>query len=167
MRGDSLFLAEAPAVVPDELSGELDVMGIRRLYVAAASLSSSGQVRSFPPPPNSIRRPVVLVLAAMKDKDLAAMTRALFPRAAAVVLTRVPYKRSASPEELLAAAPPSFSGPIFLEPGTRRAVELALSLGARTSATCPRTPRTPCPPMPVVIAGSLFLIGEVKRLRLF
>ena len=114
-----------------------------------------------------VRRPVVLVLAAMKDKDLAAMTRALFPRAAAVVLTRVPYKRSASPEELLAAAPPSFSGPIFLEPGTRRAVELALSLGARTSATCPRTPRTPCPPMPVVIAGSLFLIGEVKRLRLF
>ncbi|NLH75539.1 MAG: hypothetical protein GX465_00685, partial [Acidobacteria bacterium] len=106
-----------------------------------------------------IRRPVVLVFAAMKDKDLAAMTRVLFPRAAAVVLTRVPYKRSASPEELLAAAPPSFKGPIFLEPDTRKAVELALSLGTRTRGTCPRTP--------VVIAGSLFLIGEVKRLRLF
>ena len=106
-----------------------------------------------------IRRPVVLVFAAMKDKDLRAMTRSLFPRAAAVVLTRVPYKRSASPEEILAAAPPSFSGPIFLEPDTRKAVELALSLGTRTSGTCPRTP--------VVIAGSLFLIGEVKRLRLF
>jgi len=111
-----------------------------------------------------VRRPVVLVFAAMKDKDLAAMTRTLFPWAAAVVLTRVPYKRSASPEELLAAAPPSFKGPIFLEPDTRKAVELALSLGTRTSGTCPRTPR---PPTPVVIAGSLFLIGEVKRLRLF
>ncbi len=100
-----------------------------------------------------IRRPVVLVFAAMKDKDLAAMTHSLFPRASTVVLTRVPYKRSASPEELAAAAPPSFKGPILLEPDTRKAVELALSLsGGR---------------VPVVIAGSLFLIGEIKRLRLF
>ena len=100
-----------------------------------------------------VRRPVVLVFAAMRDKDLRAMTRSLFPRASTVILTRVPYKRSASPEELAAAAPPSFKGPVFLEPDTRKAVELALSLsGGR---------------VPVVIAGSLFLIGEVKRLRLF
>jgi len=99
-----------------------------------------------------IRRPVVLVFAAMEDKDLRAMTRILFPVASTVVLTRVPYKRSATPEALLAAAPP-FKGPVLLEPDTRKAVEMALSFsGGRT---------------PVVIAGSLFLIGEVKRLRLF
>jgi dihydrofolate synthase / folylpolyglutamate synthase len=99
-----------------------------------------------------IRRPVVLVFAAMEDKDLRGMTRILFPVASTVVLTRVPYKRSATPEALLAAAPP-FKGPVFLEPDTRKAVEMALSLsGARA---------------PVVIAGSLFLIGEVKRLQLF
>jgi dihydrofolate synthase/folylpolyglutamate synthase len=97
-------------------------------------------------------RRVVLVFAAMEDKDLRSMTRILFPAASTVVLTRVPYKRSATPEALLAAAPP-FKGPVFLEPDTRKAVALALSLsGGRT---------------PVVIAGSLFLIGEVKRLRLF
>jgi hypothetical protein len=61
-RGDALFLAAAPAVVPDELTVELDAMGIRRLYVAAASLSASGQVVPFPPPPSPIQRPVVLVL---------------------------------------------------------------------------------------------------------
>lgn len=61
-RGDALFLAEAPAVVPDELDPEFDAMGIRRLYLAAASLSGGGQVRPFPPPPTPIRRPVVLVL---------------------------------------------------------------------------------------------------------
>lgn len=99
-----------------------------------------------------IGRPVVLVFAAMKDKDLRTMTRLLFPAASTIVLTRVPYKRSADPEELLAVAPP-FKGPILLEPDTRKAVELALSL----SGGCD----------PVVIAGSLFLIGEVKRLRLF
>jgi dihydrofolate synthase/folylpolyglutamate synthase len=99
-----------------------------------------------------IHRRVVLVFAAMQDKDLRAMTRILFPIASKVVLTRVPYKRSAEPEALLAAAPP-FKGPIFLEPETRRAVELALSLSGRRT--------------PVIIAGSLFLIGEIKRLRLF
>jgi len=99
-----------------------------------------------------VRRPVVIVFAAMKDKDLRAMTRILFPAASSIVLTRVPYKRSATPEELLAAAPP-FKGRVLLEPDTRRAVELALRESKKRS--------------PVVIAGSLFLIGEVKRLRLF
>ncbi len=99
-----------------------------------------------------VRRRVVLVFAAMEDKDIRAMTRILFPLASAVVLTRVPYERSATPEALLRATP-LFKGPVFLEPDTRRAVELALSIsGCRT---------------PVVIAGSLFLVGEVKRLRLF
>jgi dihydrofolate synthase/folylpolyglutamate synthase len=116
-----------------------------------------------------VRRRVVLVLAAMQDKDLRAMTRVLFPAASAVVLTRVPYKRSAAPEDLLAAAPP-FKGPVLLEPDTRKAVELALSLsGKGKKGTClsGTRPRSQGGPAPVVIAGSLFLIGEVKRLRLF
>ena len=99
-----------------------------------------------------IRRPVVLVFAAMQDKDIHAMTRLLFPLCETVILTRVPYKRSATPEELAAAAPP-FEGLVLLEPDTRKAVRLALA----ESRGC----------TPVVIAGSLFLIGEVKRLKLF
>jgi dihydrofolate synthase/folylpolyglutamate synthase len=111
----------------------------------------------------TVGRRVVLIFGAMKDKDLRGMTRILFPIASTVVLTRVPYKRSADPEDLLAAAPP-FKGRVLLEPDTRKAVELALALskkesGTRTRGTCPRSP--------VVIAGSLFLIGEVKRLKLF
>ncbi len=99
-----------------------------------------------------IGRRVILVFGAMKDKDLRAMTRILFPIASMVVLTRVPYKRSANPEDLLAAAPP-FKGRVLLEPDTRKAVELALAESRGKT--------------PVAIAGSLFLIGEVKRLRLF
>ncbi|HPW16943.1 MAG TPA: folylpolyglutamate synthase/dihydrofolate synthase family protein [Candidatus Aminicenantes bacterium] len=145
-----------------------------------------------------VRRRVVLVFGAMRDKDLRAMTRILFSVASTAVLTRVPYKRSASPEELLAAAPP-FEGRVLLEPDTRKAVTLALSLsekgsGTRAKGACPQSPAEPetfkaaclalresetgtcpsgtCPQrqrdlVPVVIAGSLFLIGEVKRLRLF
>lgn len=99
-----------------------------------------------------VRQRAVLIFAAMEDKDIRAMTRILFPLASAVVLTRVPYERSAPPEALLRAAPP-FEGPIFLEPDTRRAVELALSISGGRS--------------PVVVAGSLFLVGEIKRLRLY
>jgi dihydrofolate synthase/folylpolyglutamate synthase len=100
----------------------------------------------------TIRRPIVLVFAAMQDKDLRSMTRILFPLCESVVLTRVPYKRSATPEELAAAAPP-FKGRLFLEADTRKAVRLALAESRGR--------------IPVVIAGSLFLIGELKRLRLF
>ncbi len=120
----------------------------------------------------TVRRPVVLVFAAMKDKDIRGMTRALFPLCETVVLTRVPYKRSASPEEIRAAAPP-FKGPVFLEPDTRKAVELALresrKCARRGAGTCASGTRPPSRrgPAPVVIAGSLFLVGEVKRLRLF
>lgn len=63
-REDALFLAEAPAIVPDELAPELAAMGIRRLYVAAGSVTAGGQVRPFPPPPTPIGLPVVLVVEA-------------------------------------------------------------------------------------------------------
>jgi dihydrofolate synthase/folylpolyglutamate synthase len=100
----------------------------------------------------TIGRPVILVFAAMQDKDIRSMARLLFPLCETVVLTRVPYKRSATPEELAAAAPP-FEGRVILEPDTRKAVRLALAESRGRT--------------PVVIAGSLFLIGEVKRLKLF
>ena len=80
------------------------------------------------------------------------MTRIPFPVASTVVLARVPYKSSATPEELHAAAP-AFKSRILLEPDTRTAVRLALAESRGR--------------IPVVIAGSLFLIDEVKRLRLF
>jgi len=100
----------------------------------------------------TVGRPVVLVFAAMQDKDIRSMTRLLFPLCETVILTRVPYKRSATPEELAAVAPP-FQGRVLLEPDTRKAVRLALAESRGRT--------------PVVIAGSLFLIGEVKRLKLF
>jgi dihydrofolate synthase/folylpolyglutamate synthase len=99
-----------------------------------------------------IRRPVILVFAAMKDKDIRTMSRILFPAARTIILTQAPYKRSAPPAAVLAAAP-SFAARARLEPDVAKAVPLALAESAGR--------------VPVVIAGSLFLVGEVKRLRLF
>jgi dihydrofolate synthase/folylpolyglutamate synthase len=132
--------------------GRLETVSRRPLVVLDGAHNVEGVTALAAHIRESIRRPVVLVFAAMHDKDLRAMTRLLFPLCETVVLTRVPYKRSATPEELLAAAPP-FAGRVVLEPDTRRAVRLALEASRGR--------------VPVVIAGSLFLIGEVKRLRLF
>jgi dihydrofolate synthase/folylpolyglutamate synthase len=99
-----------------------------------------------------IRKPVILVFAAMKDKNIRAMARCLFPQARTVILTRVPYKRSAEPTDILESVR-EFCDKIRLEPDPAKAVRLALDESAGRT--------------PVVIAGSLFLVGEVKKLGLF
>jgi dihydrofolate synthase/folylpolyglutamate synthase len=80
------------------------------------------------------------------------MARNLFPAARPVILTRVPYERSAAPADILAAAR-EFAAGARLEPDVCEAVRLALAESRGH--------------IPVVVAGSLFLVGEVKRLRLF
>jgi dihydrofolate synthase/folylpolyglutamate synthase len=99
-----------------------------------------------------VRHPVILVFGVLKDKEIGSMARLLFPEAGTVILTRAPYRRSASPEDILRAAP-SFRDKIRLEPDVKKAVRLAISESRGR--------------IPIVIAGSLFLAGEVKRLRLF
>jgi dihydrofolate synthase/folylpolyglutamate synthase len=88
----------------------------------------------------------------MKDKDIKVMARRLFPQARTVILTQVPNTRSAPPISILDAAP-EFRDRVRIEPNTAKAVRLALDESAGR--------------VPVVIAGSLFLVGEVKKLRLF
>jgi dihydrofolate synthase / folylpolyglutamate synthase len=96
----------------------------------------------------SASRPVVLVLAAMRDKAIGGLTEILFPAVDGIVLTRFPYFRAADPEDI-AASSPEFSDRIHLEPdpalALRRAVEDAGPSGT------------------VVVAGSLFLVGEIKK----
>jgi dihydrofolate synthase/folylpolyglutamate synthase len=132
--------------------GRLETVSRRPLVVLDGAHNVEGAEALAAHIRETVGKPVVLIFAAMQDKDIRAMTRILFPLCETLILTRVPYKRSATPEELAAAAPP-FKGRVLLEPDTRKAVRLALAEShGRT---------------PVVIAGSLFLIGEVKRLRLF
>ncbi len=100
----------------------------------------------------SLGRPVVLVFGVMNDKDIGPMTRLLFPLAARVILTRVPYERSAGPEDILRVSN-RFRDRILAEEDVRAAVRRALAESEGR--------------IPIVIAGSLFLVGEVKRLRLF
>jgi dihydrofolate synthase/folylpolyglutamate synthase len=96
-----------------------------------------------------VKPPLVLVFAAMRDKDIAGMARILFPPARRIILTSFPFHRAADPQSILRFAG-RFSGRVVLEPDPRRAVRLSLAEAKRLRGT-------------VLIAGSLFLVGEAKK----
>ena len=94
-------------------------------------------------------RPLTLVFGIMKDKNIRRVSALLFPLAETIILTSVPMPRAASPEMIFSLAPVP-GKKIFLEPDPKRAVQKAIEM------TPPRGS--------VLITGSLFLVGEVKRL---
>ena len=94
------------------------------------------------------RGPFVLLFGAMGDKDLGELARILFPLAQDLVLTRASVDRAAMPEEIARRARP-LAGRAYREPDSAQALALARRLaGARGL---------------VVVAGSLYLVGEVMK----
>ncbi len=93
-------------------------------------------------------KPVILVFDAMMDKEIGTMAASLFPLARKVVLTRIPMGRAAGPEDVLRLWKGCRDN-ILIEPDIGKALKLAKGLaGAET---------------PVLAAGSLFLVGEIKK----
>jgi dihydrofolate synthase/folylpolyglutamate synthase len=92
---------------------------------------------------------LVLVFAMLTDKSVRRAVELLFPRPEAIVLTSIPSSRAAAPEDVLKIAA-RHRAKIVLEPDLPRAVAAARRLAG--------------PRGTVLIAGSLYLIGEVKKL---
>jgi dihydrofolate synthase/folylpolyglutamate synthase len=132
--------------------GRLETVSRRPLVILDGAHNEEGVASLAAHIQDVIRKPVTLVFAVMKDKNIRAMARRLFPKARTVILTQVPDKRSALPAEILEAAR-EFEDRIRQEPDVAKAVGLALEESAGRT--------------PVVVAGSLFLVGEVKKLGLF
>jgi len=98
---------------------------------------------------DSVSTPVILVFALMRDKKIEKIADVLFPLAEKVILTRFPYFRATAPEEIHKKTR-KYQDKIILEPDVFKAVQKAVR-EAKNQKT-------------VVIAGSLFLVGEVKKL---
>jgi dihydrofolate synthase/folylpolyglutamate synthase len=94
--------------------------------------------------------PLFLVYAAMRDKNIKKIADILFPLADKVILTRFPYYRAARPEEVKEKAT-FYKDRIICEPDVEEAFRRALQMAG--------------PEGTVLAAGSLFLIGEIKKIR--
>jgi dihydrofolate synthase / folylpolyglutamate synthase len=93
-------------------------------------------------------KPLALVYASMRDKAIDAIADLLFPLAFEVYLTRTEQTRAATPEEILGRVR-NRPARLEIEPDPVRALERA---------------RQNTPPEGVVLAaGSLFLVGAIKR----
>jgi dihydrofolate synthase/folylpolyglutamate synthase len=89
-----------------------------------------------------------LVYGSMRDKAMGEISEILFPLAEEVYLTRPPVPRAATPEEILAAA--RFRPKrLVIEPEPSVAVARACQASSKEDA--------------VMIIGSLFLVGAVKK----
>ncbi len=89
-----------------------------------------------------------LVYASMRDKAIGEISEILFPLAADVYLTRPEQARAAAPEEILAAARCQMSH-LVIEPEPLRALERAYQASA--------------PGDVILVTGSLFLVGAIKK----
>ncbi len=89
-------------------------------------------------------RKATLILGVMRDKDVRGVCAALAPIAARVLAVRVDNARSCTAEELAAIASAAIAG---------ASIEPAACLGAALTVA-------EAHPEPILIAGSLFLVGE-------
>ncbi|MGB8953175.1 MAG: folylpolyglutamate synthase/dihydrofolate synthase family protein [Candidatus Aminicenantales bacterium] len=96
-----------------------------------------------------ISPPLILVFAMMENKKIQKVARILFPLAQKVICTHFPYFRAASPEKIRDQTL-EFKDRIICEPDVQTAVRKArIEAGIRGC---------------VLVTGSLFLVGEVKKL---
>jgi dihydrofolate synthase/folylpolyglutamate synthase len=98
----------------------------------------------------ALGRPFVLLFGAMADKDVGAMGRELFPLAVEVVLTQAPGDRAARASEIVQRVGEA-AARCHLTEGTRPGLAMARRLAG--------------PQGLVVVAGSLYLVGEVLKAR--
>lgn len=96
-------------------------------------------------------RPITLIFGAMREKPVAEMAEILWPRAEKIILTQPSNSRAMTTDELAGVAPASVDpGQIVKTSSVVDAIEKARAV----------TPQAGL----VVVTGSLYLVGEVKKL---
>jgi dihydrofolate synthase/folylpolyglutamate synthase len=93
-------------------------------------------------------RRLILVFGVLGDKDYRTMARRLFPLADRVILTR-PHSERALPPDSLRPLAEKFNRAIEVVEDPGNALRRALSLAGEEDLVC--------------AAGSLYLVGEIKR----
>jgi len=112
-------------------------------------------------------KPITLLYAAMRDKDVGDIAGILFPAADRIILTSFPYFKALAPEEILALIPEDLRQRCSLEADFSSAIKKAApsfyTKGEEVSRLIRRREGSSFSHGSVLIAGSLFLIGEAKK----
>ncbi|MCF8116583.1 MAG: bifunctional folylpolyglutamate synthase/dihydrofolate synthase [Desulfarculaceae bacterium] len=95
------------------------------------------------------RKPLVMVVGVMADKEIGTLLGLLLPAADRVVYSRPVYSRAADPQVLVDQAPPD-APPGEIEPDLGKAMERAKALAGPGGAG--------------LVTGSLFTVGEARTL---
>jgi dihydrofolate synthase/folylpolyglutamate synthase len=93
----------------------------------------------------------LLIFGVMRDKDYQSMGRILFPLAHEVILTRTSWVRAADPAQIQQGLS-EFAGRYHCTRNSAEAMDLAFGLAEEDDT--------------IVIAGSLFLVGEIRQVIL-
>lgn len=95
------------------------------------------------------KRPITMIFAAMRGKDVAEIAEILWPRAERLILTQPANSRAMTAEELLEFVPEGFDAETVVKTNS---VEDALAAAGSTEL--------------VLVTGSLYLVGEVRKIAL-
>jgi dihydrofolate synthase / folylpolyglutamate synthase len=130
--------------------GRLEILDLHPVLVldgahnAAGAFQLASYIKQFLDPDRTL-----LIFGVMQDKDYRAMGELLFPLARQVLLTRTQWVRAADPLQIISAFP-EWQAKCQIASTTAEALEMAWSQAA--------------PEETVVVAGSLFLVGEARRI---
>ncbi len=128
--------------------GRLEVISQAPLVVLDGAHNEEGAYALSKYIKDFLPSPLILVFAIMRDKEVKNIADILFPLAGKVILTRFPYFRASSPDEIKEKTS-NYLDRVVLEPDVNRAIDLAFRSVASEGS--------------ILIAGSLYLVGEAKK----
>lgn len=96
-------------------------------------------------------RPITMIFGAMRDKDISEIAKILFPIAGNIILTRPNNSRAMTADEIAEFIPAEFDrARCFMTPSVDAALAKAVEIAGAESI--------------ILITGSLYLVGEAKRI---
>lgn len=158
--GAALLLREAGLTLPDAaLSSGLAgvrwpgrfelVRGAPPVLIDGAHNGDSAQKLAAAIATEVTHERLVLILGTSRDKDIAAITAALVPHAAAVVLTRSGHPRSMDIDRMVVEVGQHLRGPLVVTPDVRTALDAARGLAGPRDLLC--------------VTGSLFVVAAARE----
>ena len=94
----------------------------------------------------------ILIFAIMRDKEIKKISQLIFPQAKKIFLTKFPYYRAAEPKHIFKISS-IYKEKIVIEENPEKALKKAKNLAKKNDV--------------ILITGSLFLIGEIKKVLNF